>query len=107
MQVRPRVSAQPSRLPAVTNVHYITVLDDVVLAFKTQRAARPRVSFRPSFQQLIPMDSFGTDKMLLQVGVDGAGGLDGARIARDSPSPAFVFSNREERDQSQQLVSFS
>ena len=55
-------------------------------------------------EQRIPVDDLGADEVLFQVGVDGAGGLDGARVRGHGPGAALVLAHGEERDQAHELV---
>ena len=60
------------------------------------------VRFGTRFEQLVPANGFGADEMFFEVGVDCAGGVDGACVtgmvqARHSSSP-----DSEERNQAQQ-----
>ena len=75
------------------DMHHVAILHDVVLAFETQCAFGAGVGFGAGFQQLVPADGFGADEVLFQIGVDRAGGFDGAVLtgivqARHSSSPA-------------------
>ncbi len=90
--------------PAVPHVHHVAVLDDVVLALQAQGAAGAGVGFRAGFEQGVPVDDLGADEVLLQIGVDGAGGLDGACSTWNSPGAAFVLAHGEKGDKAHQFV---
>ncbi len=84
------------RSAAMPDMHHVAILHDVVLAFEAQRAFGAGVGFGAGFEQLVPADGFSADEMLLQIGVDGAGGFDGAGADRNGPGAAFVFAGGEE-----------
>ncbi len=54
--------------------------------------------------QCVPRHDFGADEAALNVGVDRAGRLLRARVARNRPRAAFIFTDREERHVAQQVV---
>ena len=64
---------------------------------------RACVGFGAGVEQLVPPDGFSADEMLLQIGVNGPGGLRSAGIDGDRPGAALVFADGEEGDQAQQL----
>ena len=85
-------------------VHHVAVLHDVVLAFEAEGAAGAGFGFGAGVEQLVPMNGFGADEVMLQIGVDGAGRVDGLGAALDGPGAALVFADGEEGDQAEQLV---
>src|SRR5215510_3779093 len=86
---------------AVPDVHYIAVLHDIVFPLQPQRAFSAGVCLRARSKQLVPMDSFSTDEMLLKIRMDCAARCLGARFALHRPGAAFVLTYGKERNQSQ------
>ena len=80
----------------MSDVHHVAVFHDVLLAFEAEGAAGAGFGFGAGFEQLIPMNGLGADEMMLQIGVDGAGRVDGLGAALDSPGAALVFADGEE-----------
>ena len=77
-------------------MHYIPILHDVILAFEAELTFGTSIGFGASFEQLIPADSFRPDEMLFEIGVNGSGGLDGARVNGDGPGATLVFAGGQE-----------
>src|SRR5581483_9818715 len=92
---------------AVPDVHHVAVLHYVFLAFQAQRAAGARSGFGARVEQRIPANGFSADEVMLEVGVDCAGGLRSLRADRDRPSAALVFACGKKADQAEQLVAFA
>ena len=86
------------------DVHDLAVLYDVFLAFQPQSPFLAGRGHATRFEQLIPRDYFSADEMLLEVLMDGAGGLLRRGAAADIPGAALLFAHREEYNQSQQSV---
>src|SRR5437870_5649881 len=85
-----------TRLPAMPDMHHVAILYDVVFAFQTQYAFGARIGFGTGFEQLVPADSFCTNEVLFQVGVDGTRRFHRAGADRNGPGAAFVFASGEE-----------
>ena len=86
---------------------HVAILHDVFLAFKAERALGARGGFRAGGQQVVPADGFGADEVMLQVGVDGSGGLRGLGAGRHRPGAALVFAGGEEADEAEQFVALA
>jgi hypothetical protein len=82
-------------LSAVTNVHHVTILHNVVLTFEAQGTMRPSNGFRAGFEQRIPVDGFRADEMFFQVGMDRSRSGLGSRVDGNCPGAAFVFTDGE------------
>src|SRR5579859_8276487 len=78
---------------AVADVQHVSVLHNVVLALEPQLSFGAGVSFRPCFEQRVPVDCFGTNEVLFQIGVNGAGGRLRARAPGHGPGAALVFAD--------------
>ena len=85
-------------------MQHIPVLHDVVFAFEAEDAFGAGVGFGAGFEQLVPADGFGADEVLLKIGMDRPGGLNGARVYRDGPGAAFVFTDREKGNQAEKGI---
>src|SRR6266516_629103 len=86
-------------------MHHVGVMHDVVFALQPQSSAGARIGFRAGFEQLIPTNGLSPDEVLLQVGMDRAGGLDSACMDGNCPSAALIFASGEKRNQAEQGVS--
>src|SRR5579884_3278558 len=89
---------------AVPDVEDVAILHEVVFAFEAQGALRAGRGFRSGGEQRIPVDRLRPDEVLLEVGVDRAGGLLRARVGGHGPGAALVLAHGEEADQPEQLV---
>ena len=78
------------------DMHHITVFHDVLLAFQSQRAAIARFSLGAGVQQLVPVDGFGANEVMFQIGVDRSCRIDGFRSALHGPGAALIFAHGEE-----------
>ena len=77
----------------VTDVHDVSVLHDVVLAFHVQLRSflevdlccMTRSALGAGCQQLVALHYFGADKAMGEVAVNGAGRVDGTAASADRP----------------------
>src|SRR5207244_3796299 len=76
----------------------VAVLDDVVAPLETESPVRAAGGDRAGVDQDLPGHDLGADEVLLEVGVDRRGGLDGVGPARDRPGAALVLARRQEGD---------
>ena len=63
--------------------------------FEAELAFGAGVRFRAGFKQLVPADGFRADEVVLEIGVDGSSGFNGARADRNCPGPALVLTDGE------------
>ena len=68
-------SSRKAASAAMPNMDDVAILDQVVFALQAQRALGPGLGFRARLQECIPADDLGSDEVLLQIGMDGAGSL--------------------------------
>ena len=94
-------------LAAVPNVHDIPVLDPVFLAFQAECSLRAGGGFGACAQQCVPMDGFGADEVLFEIGMNGPGGVLGAGIYWDGPGTALIFAYGKKGDQAEQFVALA
>jgi hypothetical protein len=80
----------------VSYVHYVSILHDVILALETKRAFGTGVGLRSSLKELVPSDGFSADEMFFEIGVNRSCAFLGARVGRNLPGAAFVFTGGEE-----------
>src|SRR5262249_26379083 len=85
-------------------VHDVTVGDDVFLALETQLARIAGAGFTPERGIVVEADGLGTNKTTFEIGVDDAGGLRGARPARDRPGARLFRPGGEEGHELEQRV---
>src|SRR4051794_12497841 len=76
---------------AVPDHEYVAILDDVLLAFEPQLTLVPRARVAAQVYHRLPIDHFGADELLLEIGVDGARRLHRGALHRDGPGAAFVL----------------
>src|SRR5437660_10997994 len=88
-------------------MHHVAVLHDVVFALQPQSSAGASIGFRAGFEQLILTNGLSPDEVLLQIAVDGAGGLDSTRMDRKRPCAVLIFVGGEKRNTAEQGVSGS
>ena len=60
---------------AMPNMDDVAILDQVVFALQAQCALGPGLSLRARLQECIPADDLSSDKVLFQIGMNGAGSL--------------------------------
>src|ERR671922_47432 len=70
-------------------IEQLAVIDLVVLALDAEIPRLARLGPRPDLEQLVPLDDLGADEAALQIGVDDAGCLRGARPGPERPGPAL------------------
>src|ERR1700722_17121724 len=73
---------------------HVPVLDDVLFAFQAQEAFFAHTRVAAMIDQRLPVHHFGSDKLLLEIAVDGACGLLGGAMHRDGPGPDFGLAGR-------------
>ena len=71
-------SSRKSVSAAMPNMDDVAILDQVVFALQPQRALGPGFGLRACLQERIPADDLGSDKVLFQIGMNGAGSLHSA-----------------------------
>src|SRR5579863_1542080 len=101
-----RVSCSPSSnaRSTVADDENVAVFDDVVFALEAELAFVAGAAIAAEVDQRLPVDHFGADELLFEIGVDGAGGLHGRTVLGNGPGPAFVFAGSEKAHQSEQRV---
>src|SRR5690349_18637389 len=104
----PRVTVQPASyhwLPAglgMADDEHVAVLDDVLFAFQPQLALVARARVAAQIDHGLPVDDLGADELLLEVGVDGARGLDRRAVHGNGPGAALVLARGEKTHQAEQ-----
>lgn len=87
-----------------TDMHHLAILGDVVLTLESHDPLIPTSGQGLEPNQVIPGNNLGTNKAPLEIGMDRPGGNFRRRALPDRPGPDFVFTNREERDQTEERV---
>src|SRR5690242_16277017 len=85
-------------------MHHVAVGDDVLLALETQPARIARTRLAAERDIIVVADRLGANEAALEVGVDDARRLRGARAARHRPGPRLLGPRREEGDEVEQRV---
>src|SRR5712692_7230169 len=85
-------------------MHDVAVLDDVVGAFEPHPAGILGALLAAMGDKIRIGDGFGADKALLEIGVDGSGGLRRLSAAGDRPGARLLRPGGQERDQVEQCV---
>ena len=85
-------------------MHYVAVLDDVLLALDAHLAGGADSGFSLIIDEVVVLDDLGTDEALLEIGVDDAGGAGGLVSLMDSPGAALVGAGGEEGLETEQMV---
>src|SRR5690606_36882458 len=85
-------------------VHDVTVLDDVVLAFQTPLARFLGTGFAVVLDEVVVADDLGADEALLEVGMDHARRLGGGSTDLDCPGTYFLDPGSEVGLQVEQFV---
>ena len=80
----------PRRKPRA-ELHDVTVVHHIVLAFHADLAGGLRGGHGASFDQVVVGDDLGLDEALLEVRVDDAGGLVGGVALVDRPGARFLL----------------
>src|SRR5262245_59125372 len=93
-----------SGLLVEANREAVAILNLVLLSFEPQPAAIARRLLASRLEQLVPGDHLGADEALGEIAVDLAGCRHRPVAALDRPGTDFILADREERDQSEQLV---
>ena len=76
-------------------VHDVTILDYVFLAFDSEFSGGAACGFRFEGDEVFVFDDLGADEAFFEVGVDHSGGLRGLVALVDGPCAAFVSSGGE------------
>ena len=66
-----------SLLTAVADVHDVAILHDVFLALESKGSLGASGGLASGGEQVVPANRFGADEVVLEIGVDSAGGLRG------------------------------
>src|SRR5215207_11243717 len=82
----------------------VALLHDVVFAFEAEEALLAGGGVGAGAGEVVVGDDLGADEAALDVGVDGAGGLRGARAAGDGPGAHLLLPRRQEGHQAEQAV---
>ena len=85
-------------------MHYVAVLDDVVLAFDAHLAGRAAGGFGLERDEIVVLDDLRTDEAALEVGVDDACRAGRFVALMDGPCTAFVCACGEEGLQAEQVI---
>src|SRR5690606_4178782 len=85
-------------------VHHVTVLDDIFLAFQAPFARFLGAGFAVVLDEVVVADHLGTDKALLEVGVDHTGRLGRGGADPDGPGTYFLHASGAVGLQVQQLI---
>src|SRR5262245_47989593 len=89
----------------VANHQDVAVLHNVFLAFEPKQGSATEPGIAVVVDKRLPVDSFGADKLLLEVRMNGSGGLLGGAVLGNGPRPDFRFARREEAHEAEQVVS--
>src|ERR1041385_3974662 len=92
---------------AVADMQDVAILHDVIFALKSQLAFGSGVGLRARLQQRVPVNSLGPDEVLFQIRMDGSRRSLRARSPGHGPGAALIFTNGEERNHTQQLISLA
>ena len=79
-----------------SEVHDISILYDIFLAFHAHLAGFFHGGFRAVVDIVVVFDYFGTDESLLEVGMDHTGTLRGFPAFQERPGTAFVGTGGQE-----------
>src|SRR3954447_21978009 len=85
-------------------MHHVAVLDDVILALDADLAGLAALRLTAERDQILPLDDFGADEPLFEVGVDLPRGAGGHGPSRDGPGIPRGTARRKERDEPQEIV---
>ncbi len=77
-------------------MHYIAILHHVILSFDIHLSGLTDGSLAAKLNIIVIFDYFGTDKALLEVGMDYSGAFWSLASAQESPGPYFVLTGSEE-----------
>src|SRR5258708_18945219 len=78
-------------------MQHVAVGDDVVLAFQPQLADVARAGFAAALDVIVIRDGLGADEAVLEIRMDHAGGLRGARTLGDGPGARLLRTDGTER----------
>src|SRR5215216_6401538 len=85
-------------------MHHIAVFNDIVLSFEPELAGITGSGFATEADIIVIGNRFGADEALLEIGVDDARRLRGARAPRHGPRPGFLWARREVSQKMQEVV---
>jgi hypothetical protein len=85
-------------------VHDFTIVHDIFFPFQLELGTNSRFGKASSRNKVPEFHYFSANEPALNVGMDFPGGLKGGRSCPDRPSPAFVVTNGEKRNQTQELI---
>jgi hypothetical protein len=84
--------------------HDFAVVHDIVFPFQLELGACTRFGEASSRHKVLVFHYFSANEPTLYVGMDFPGCLKGGRSCPDCPSPAFVITDGEKRNQTQELI---
>src|SRR5436305_4810288 len=87
-----------------SEMHDVTVGDDIVAAFEAEFAGLARAGFSPESDVIVVGDGLGADEALFEIGVDHARCLRRARALLDRPGTGLFRSGGEIGDEMQEIV---
>src|SRR5262245_26275694 len=87
-----------------TEMHHVTVGDNILLTFQAQFADVARAGLAAALEVVVIGDRFGADEAALEVRMDHACRLRGARALGDGPGARLLRADGEERHEVQQVV---
>ena len=76
-------------------VHYISILDYIILSFDTELSCCSAGRLRLELNKILILDDLGTDESLFEVSVDDSGRLRSLVTFIDGPCTAFICSGSE------------
>src|SRR5687768_9930128 len=76
-------------------MHHVAVGDDVFLALEPQLADVARAGLAAALDVVVERDGLGADEAALEVRMDHAGGLGGARAFRHGPGARLLLTQPE------------
>src|SRR5690242_15961413 len=88
-------------------LHHIPIFDHVLLPFCADQTAIPGQRIRAGGEELVPLDHFSADELVLEIAVNGRASFGCRPASLDSPGPGLILASCEIRDQTKQFVSFA
>ena len=85
-------------------MHYVAVLNDIVLAFYTHLAGGTHRSFCLEGDEIVIFDDFSPDETLFKISMDNSGGFWCLVPFVDGPGAAFIRTGGEESLKPQQMI---
>src|SRR5690606_33280445 len=103
LERRPGGKRSSSASDVEPEMHHVSLLDDVLLAFETELARLLCALLAFVGDEVLVSDDLGANEPLLEVGVDHAGGLRRRRADADGPRADFLDARGEVSLQAEQL----